>query len=204
MSQVSLAPTWGTPGTPDGLRPAPAAAGSRGRVARALAREVAETVLLMLVVVLAVRGAVQPFRVEGPSMAPTLGGGQYLLIDKVGPVIAEPRRGDVVVFHVPGHEHLDFVKRVIGLPGDTVRIADGRVFLNGEALDEPYLVHGDADDLAPTTVPPGAYFVLGDNRPESTDSRRFGVVPAGHVVGIARAVSWPPAAWTVLHGAGGS
>ena len=176
--------------------------------AHALAREVAETVLLIVIVVLAVRTVVQPFRVEGPSMDPTLHSGQYLVINtaryaRLDPtalallapepepgdtgryLFGGPQRGEIVVLRVPGHQERRFIKRVVGLPGDTVRIAGGRLYLNGGPLDEPYVRHREEDDLEPTTVPPDAYFVLGDNRPDSGDSRHFGVVPANHLVGQA-------------------
>jgi len=90
---------------------------------------------------------------------------------------------------------LTFIKRVVALPGETVRVVGGRVFLDGEPLDEPHVVYRDADDMPPTTVPPDAYFVLGDNRPESSDSRLGGPVPAGHIVGQARLSYWPPTSW---------
>lgn len=120
------------------------------------------------------------------------------------------RRGDVVVFHFPGDPSRDFIKRVVGLPGETVEIRDRRVFVDGRPLSEPYVFHADdrvwpndpgipedkrrRDQLTPTRVPEGAYFVMGDNRDDSSDSRQWGPVPARNLVGRALFVYWslPP------------
>lgn len=185
-----------------------ARATNRYRRAGALAFELLRTALLTVAVVIAVRSVVEPFRVEGASMDPTLDSGQHVLINKVqyatvhtalaGRFAADPaagrgatflfggpRRGEVVVFRVPGRADWVFIKRVVGLPGDTIRIVGGQVLVNNEPLDEPYVRHHDADDLPATTVPAGAYFLMGDNRPESSDSRVFGPVPAGNIIGRA-------------------
>jgi len=198
-----------------------------GAPARALAREVAKTLLLTATVVLAVRGVVQPFWVEGPSMDPTLYSGQYLLINTAryarldptalalpapepGPggagryVFGGPQRGDIVVLRVPGDQARRFIKRVVGLPGDTIRIVGGTLYLDGEPLDEPYVRYREDEDLEPTSIPPDSYFVLGDNRPDSGDSRHFGAVPADHLVGRAWLGPWPsptlPPAWAAESG----
>ena len=142
----------------------PVATESRGESARSLIWEIVQTVLLTIAIFLAVRSVVQNFRVEGASMDPTLRTGQYLLINKVlyaradgtlleravtdrtpndvpNYVFGGPERGDIIVFRAPGQSDKDFIKRVIGLPGESVRIVNGQVFVNGKPLDEPYIAH---------------------------------------------------------------
>jgi signal peptidase I len=133
-------------------------------------------------------GAVlQGSHVEGISMLPSLQPGQLLLVNRTAFWFGGPHRGDLVVFRAPTGPGRDFVKRVIGLPGDSLLIDSGRVEINGQALDEPY-VHFPADytyplDSQPLEVPEDAYFVLGDNRPESADSHLGWVVPSRNLVG---------------------
>ena len=174
-----------------------------------------ETVLLALAVFLVLQASVQNFRVDGDSMDPTLVSGQYLLVNKLvyEPVPFQsveasngqttggaqswifpfhpPQQGDVIVFHAPGDPDKDFVKRVVGLPGDTVEMRLGEVYVNGTLLPEPYLVKRDTANLAPTEVPPGHYFVLGDKRSVSYDSRELGPIPQENIVGKAWFSYWP-------------
>ena len=163
----------------------------------------------------------QAFAVPSPSMEKNVLAGDRLLVNKflyaplapplAGLLPARPvRRGDVVVFRFPQDPSRDFIKRVVGLPGETVEIRDRRVTIDGRSLLEPYVFHADdriwpddpsipeekrrRDQLAPTLVPDGAYFVMGDNRDDSSDSREWGPVPAGNLVGRALIVYWslPP------------
>jgi len=170
-----------------------------------------ETVLLALVVFLILQASVQNFRVEGISMDPTLAHGQYLLVNKLvyeplpfqsaDGTDAEsqrwlfpfhaPQQGDVIVFHEPNDPSRDFVKRVIGVPGDTVELRFGIVYVNDLPLDEPYLVKRDTSNLAPVFVQQGFYFVLGDNRAVSYDSRELGPIPQENIVGRAWFSYWP-------------
>jgi signal peptidase I len=189
-----------------------------------LAWELLQTILLTLLIFLGVRSVVQNFRVEGASMEPTLNTGQYLLINKAvyfhieGTPLARflpvsrqgstdyllggPQRGDVAVFRAPTSPDKDFIKRVIGLPGDTVLIRNGQVFVNGERLDEPY-IHFPATytypfDGQPRVVPDGNYFVLGDNRPNSSDSHLGWFVPVDNLIGRAWVSYWPPPSWGMM------
>jgi signal peptidase I len=219
--RVTPAPTWSATDTADRHIAPSAAAGRRGEAARSLVWEILQTVLLTIAIFFAVRSVVQNFRVEGASMDPTLHTGQYLLINKVvyartdGTFLSQfladptpndrvnflfdgPRRGDIIVFRSPGQADKDFIKRVIGLPGETVRISKGQVFVNGERLDEPYVRHRASYDLEQKTVPPGAYFVLGDNRPNSSDSHLGWFVPANNIIGKAWVSYWPPGNWGVM------
>jgi signal peptidase I len=219
--QVSPASAWSATGTVEPPVSPSVASGSRGESARSLIWEIVQTVLLTIAIFLAVRSVVQNFRVEGASMDPTLHSGQYLLInkvlyartdgtlldrfivdttpaDEVNFVFSGPQRGDIIVFRSPGQADKDFIKRVIGLPGESVKIEDGRVYVNGKALDEPYIKHRASYDLDQKTVPPGSYFVLGDNRPNSSDSHLGWFVPADNVIGKAWVSYWPPTYWGVM------
>ena len=102
-----------------------------------------------------------------------------------------PNRGEVIIFHWPRDPSRDFVKRVIGTPGDTVEIRLGQVFVNGHEIDEPYVTYLDRRNEPPITVPPDSYFVLGDNRRHSSDSRDWGLVPADSIIGRAWVCYWP-------------
>ncbi len=148
-------------------------------------------VVALLAALLAVRLFVAaPVRVAGDSMAPTLRGGQVVLIDKLG--VEDVARGDLVVFRDPNGDSTS-VKRVIGLPGDRVVIRDAVLSVNNERVDEPYVDQASIDGLyTPTTrVPPGSVFVLGDNRARSVDSREFGPVALDEVDGRVVARFWP-------------
>jgi len=169
------------------------------------ALEVVETLVLTLVIYLVIHNFVaQPFEVEQRSMLPTIAEHEYVLIDKISPRFADYHRGDIVVFQPPdgfGQGGVPFIKRVIGLPGDTVSLENGRVFVataggSPVRLDEPYVVRGidgataptlpkDAESTTSWTVPEGTYFVMGDNRPDSQDSRFFGPIEKELIVGRA-------------------
>ena len=189
-------------------------------------RELLEAVILALVVFFVIQISVQNFRVQGHSMQPTLDGDEYLMVNKLPyfrldlqrlsrlvpfwhvdeskekylPFSHPPGRGDVIVFHAP-HQEKDFVKRVVGLPGERVEIRAGTVFINGVKLGEPYLVDSDLGRVAMNCIPKlepfnctlqeTQYFVLGDNRSSSNDSRDWGPVPLENIVGKVWFVYWP-------------
>ncbi len=167
-------------------------------------RDIIETVILALLVFLLVREGMQNFQVEGSSMVPTVSDNDFVVVNKlsykrldIGPLDAlapgksngdflfgGPGRGDIVVFQSPSDLSRDFVKRVIGLPGDVVEIRSGSVLVNGEVLDDTAFTNGPlVGDTAPTTVPPEHYYVLGDNRNASLDSRSFGPIHERLIVG---------------------
>src|SRR5690606_30920549 len=151
-------------------------------------REYAETIAGAVIMALLIMTFVaRAFTVDGPSMMPTLRHGERLLVDKLTYRFAEPQRGDIVVFRYPSDPRQHFIKRLIGLPGDTVEVRNGRVLVNGVALEENYVLQPPLGRYGPRTVPEGAYFVLGDNRNNSEDSRdpRVGFVPRDHLVGRA-------------------
>jgi signal peptidase I len=162
-----------------------------------LLREIVETVLLTALIVLLVNLATGRFRIEGNSMEPNLHDSEYVLIDKISYRLHPPERGDVIVFERPGEER-DYIKRVIGLPGDTVEVRGGQVWVNGVALDEPYLSQTIRTEMPARVVQSSHYFVMGDNRNNSSDSRSFGAIAEEAIVGRAWLVYWPPTDWSVV------
>ncbi|MEW6072613.1 MAG: signal peptidase I [Planctomycetota bacterium] len=130
--------------------------------------------------------------VRGTSMAPGIQDGDRILVEPWSYLLGEVERGDVVVLRSPLDPRIDYVKRVIGVPGDRIALAGGRVWVNGAPLEEPYVAEVDPASLYVGTVGKGEYFVLGDNRPRSSDSREFGLVPAAHLRGRVDLRLWPP------------
>ena len=137
----------------------------------------------------------QPFKVEGTSMMPSLQDQQRILVNKLIYEVGPVQRGDLVVFRYPRDPSKTFIKRVIAGPGDTVLIRDGRVWLNGRRLEETYRFRERTprEGYGPEVVPDGCYFVLGDHRSVSHDSRDWGLVPARAIFGKAFLRYWPPA-----------
>jgi signal peptidase I len=135
----------------------------------------------------------QPVRVEGTSMLPVLEDQDRLFINKIAYRVGEIHAGDVVVFQYPRDHAKSYIKRVIALPGDRIRIDQGQVVVNGKLLMEPYLQSRFADDRSQPemVLPPGEYFVMGDHRSISSDSRDFGPVDRGLIYGKAVFVYWP-------------
>ncbi len=166
---------------------------------KSLLREILETVLLTVLIYLGVNFATGRFRIEGSSMEPSMHPNQYVLVDKVSYKLGNPHRGDVVVFNYPLATERDFIKRVIGLPGETVSVHGGIISIDGQPLTEPYI------SAPPTyenswTLGPDQYFVLGDNRNSSSDSHSWGPLERHYLIGRAVFVYWPPTLWgTVPH-----
>lgn len=153
--------------------------------------ELLKFVVVAAVIVLPVRLFVaQPFIVSGESMSPTFENGQYLIVDELTYRLEAPKRGDVVIFRYPRNPSEFFIKRIIGLPGETVIVKDGQVEIQHTdgttaVLDEPYVKNlGNGRD-ATYAVDQGNYFVMGDNRPESSDSRIWGLMPQKNLIGRA-------------------
>ncbi len=158
-----------------------------------LAYEVVETVLPALVIVLVINAFLaQATRVEGQSMEPNLHDNQRVIIEKISYRFHPPRRGDIVVLQLPNRHSDPLIKRVVGLPGETVEIRGGQVLINGQVLDEPYLDQYTYQGMPPRVVPDDEIFVLGDNRGYSNDSRAFGFVPYSDIIGRAWFRYWPP------------
>lgn len=158
---------------------------------REILSEAVKTILLALVLYFAISAVTDRVRVENISMQPTLTEGELLVVYKWAYRFGEPYRGDIIVFHHNRQPPEDYIKRVIGLPGDRVTIRGGQVYINGEAIDEPYIAAPPAYD-GEWVVPEDHLFVLGDNRNRSSDSHVWGFVPMSDVVGRAVVVYWPP------------
>lgn len=158
---------------------------------KSLLRETLETVVLAVLIFLVIRSLVQNYRIEGQSMEPNFHHGQYLLVNKLAYRLGEYKRGDVIVFHYPNNPAQDYIKRVIGLPGDTVEFRDGNLFVNGVTVDEPYDQVPIARNIPAQTVAPGFLYVLGDNRPASSDTRTWGQLSQEFVIGKAWLAIWP-------------
>jgi signal peptidase I len=176
---------------------------TRTRLRNALV-EIITTVVLAVVIYLVVQTfVVQTFQVQQVSMVPTIQPGEHLLVDKLTPRFDDYSRGDVVVFRAPGtaEDETPFIKRIIGVGGDRVEIADGGVLVNGVALDEDYVARGTTEpDCGESVwnVPQGEIFLMGDHRNQSQDSRCFGTVAVDRVVGRAWLRFWPLDSLTIL------
>lgn len=159
--------------------------------------ELLKLLIIVVVVAFILRYFVmQPFIVEGQSMEPNFQDDELLIVEKISYMFRDPRRGEVVVFRFPGSPNLNYIKRIVGVPGDRVSIHDGAVFVNGQRLNEPYLNGIQTFSPAFSSVEesplgPNEYFVLGDNRAHSSDSREWGVVPKMNIIGRAYLVVFP-------------
>lgn len=155
-------------------------------------------VVVMAIMVMIYLYGVSPQEIKGASMEPSFFNAEYILTNKVVYKLKDPVRGDVVIFKAPKNPEIDYIKRVIGLPGDTVGLRNNAMYVNGIVIDEPYLSPGitifGGSFLAENqeiVVPQGKYFVLGDNRPHSADSREFGPIPKVDFIGKAFLRYWP-------------
>jgi len=170
------------------IEPTPEAAAEKK--ASGFFRDLIETILMAVVLFLLLNAVTSRVRVYNISMQPTLFEGNLLVVNKLAYKLGEPKRGDVIVFHYQGTPTEDYIKRVIGLPGDTINVGSGVVQVNGQAITEPYIA-----ELPGYTgtwkVPEGELFVLGDNRNHSSDSHDWGFVQQEWVVGKAIVVYWP-------------
>lgn len=170
---------------------------SRAFGGRSFLREILETILLTGIIFLVLNTTTGRFQVRGSSMEPTLEDGQYMVVSKVVYWIHSPERGDVIVFHPPNNPKEDYIKRIIGLPGEQVQIESGTVLADGVLLEEPYIAspgfYSGVWDLGE-----GEYFVLGDNRRNSSDSHAWGVFPEKDIVGKAWLCYWPPEKWGLV------
>ena len=176
--------------------------------------EIAKVVIIALVIALGIRTfLLQPFIIPSGSMLDTLHIGDLLFVTKFSYGIhlpfmpkeiistGEPQRGDIIVFPYPEDPSQDYIKRVVGIPGDVLEIRDKQLYRNGEAVQEAYIKHTDStlmgrrDNMPPTTVPSGKVFVMGDNRDQSMDSRFWGFVNKDTIVGKAFVIYWSSTDW---------
>ncbi len=161
-----------------------------------LFREIVETLLLTVVIFVLVNTFTGRFRIDGSSMEPNLHDGEYVIVNRAVYHLHSPQRGDIVVFRRDGGR--EFIKRVIGLPGDVVQVQGGRVIVNGVPLDEPYIAQPNAYTMEPRPVAPNEYFVLGDNRNNSSDSHNWGTIALNTIDGKAWVTYWPPKDWGIV------
>jgi signal peptidase I len=138
------------------------------------------------------------YRVVGNSMLPTLENDQYLAVDKLSYRLHEPQRGDIIVFRDPRSSGRKLIKRLIGLPGESVEIKEGRVYINDQLLGEPYVAGEGYYSSTSTPIPVDHYYVLGDNRNNSSDSHSWGTLSGSLIVGKAWLAYWPPEHWGMI------
>lgn len=159
-----------------------------------------ETLLLSVVLFFLINAVSARIIIDGSSMEPNLHHGEFVIVSKINYRLGEPERGDVVVFDFPRNITEEYIKRIVGLPGEQVRVEDGNVYVNGILLTEPYL-SVEANYEGEWAVPEDALFVLGDNRNNSSDSHNWGMVPMQNVIGEALLIYWPPSSWGLVNGA---
>jgi len=161
--------------------------------------DILETLVLSLVLFLGINAISARIRVESISMRPTLFAGDFIIVNKLAYKVGQPGRGDIIIFHYPPDPNREpYIKRVIGLPGETVHVTGGEVYVNDVQLREPYISAPPSYE-GQWKIPEDSLFVLGDNRNSSSDSHSWGMVPLGNVIGKAEVVYWPPTEWQVLN-----
>lgn len=180
--------------------------------------EFIQILLLALLMVMLIRNVVQNYRIEGLSMEPNFHDGQFLIVNRYAycpgihleiPIIntelyektwctRQPRRGDVIIFEYPRDPSRDFIKRVIGLPGETIEIRDGKVYVDNQLVPEPFGPNPGSYNAGPIVVGPDEVYVMGDNRNNSSDSHMWGPLPQGLIIGRALVSYWPPRYWSLV------
>jgi signal peptidase I len=166
--------------------------------------EIVQTVAFILVAAFIIRYfLIQPFVVEGNSMEPNFHNKQYLLVDKISYKLRQPARGEVIVFNPPNNSSQNYIKRIIGLPGETIKITGGNIYINDLDLDEKYLTQNgstmtSSNDFS-IALKDNEYFVMGDNRNHSSDSREFGALPKTNIIGRTWLIIWPFQYFGIVH-----
>lgn len=180
--------------------------------------ELVEVLALAILMVMLIRTFIQNYRIDGTSMEPNFHNGQFLIVNRWSycpgihvdvPIVnvelwsktwcvREPRRGDVVIFEYPRDPSRDFIKRVIGLPGETVEVREGKIYVNGAIVPEPFGPNPGSYTSAPITLGPDEVFVMGDNRNNSSDSHLWGPLSEDKIIGKALVSYWPPRYWSLV------
>jgi signal peptidase I len=161
-------------------------------------RDLLETLALAAIIFLVVNTFTGRYEVQSISMEPTLHEGQYLIVSKISYWLHRPERGDIIVLDPPnGRSEIPYIKRIIGLPGEKVDVRDGRVWINGIALNEPY-ISGPPTYIENRVLGDNEYMVLGDNRNNSSDSHIWGVLPRENIIGKSIFRYWPPEKWGII------
>ncbi len=163
-------------------------------------REMVEVIVIALALAFFIKTFVAGnYWIPSESMVPTIEVNDKVIVTNFSYWVGEPQRGDVIVFKYPNDTKKDYIKRCIGLPGETVELKDSKLYINGELVEEPYLPEGlEFDDYGPITVPEGNYFMCGDNRNHSADSRSWGFLPEELIIGKAQVIYWPFDRWAAL------
>jgi signal peptidase I len=170
---------------------------------KAFFRDTLTVFIIAAVIILGLQTAFQKFVVKGPSMNFTLQDGQQLVINKVVYKFHKPERGDIIIFHPPFAEQEEYIKRIIGLPGESVEIKEGVVYIHKKdgtvlTLDEPYVTRPAIQPFKGGVIPENEYFVMGDNRNNSSDSRTGWTLPKKNIIGKACLSIWPPSKWGLI------
>jgi len=169
-----------------------------GNELRGFFLDIMETVILSVLLFLGINAISARIRVESISMQPTLYAGDFVIVNKLAYKLGSPTRGDVIIFNYPPDPHREpYIKRVIGLPGDEIEVSGGKVYVNNDPINEPY-ISAPPNYEGTWIIPEDSLFVLGDNRNSSSDSHRWGMVPEENVIGKALIVYWPPNSWKYL------
>jgi signal peptidase I len=165
-------------------------------------REIVDLIALILAIYALVNLSSVRYIVDGPSMQPNFATGQFLIVSRLNYLLGKPEHGDIVVFHAPPNPEQDYIKRVIGVPGEHVHITDGKVYVNDQPLTEPYIneqnFRAACSKYCDVTLGADEYFLMGDNRNHSSDSRDFGPVKWQNIVGEALIRYWPPDKWGLV------
>jgi signal peptidase I len=162
-------------------------------------RDILITIIAAVAVFFILQLTVGGFKVYGQCMVPNVQHGDYVMLNKVSYSFDEPQRGDVIVFFSPKNAKTNLIKRIIGLPGENVEIRNGIVYINGNPLQEPYILEPPKYTYPEEIIPEGHYFVLGDNRNNSADSHTGFTVPRENIIGKAWFNYWPPSEWGLLN-----
>ena len=158
-------------------------------------REIGITILIAVAIFALLRVTVQAYTVRYSCMIPSIEEGEWLMVSKASYFFSDPERGDIIIFEPPVSSQFPYIKRVIGLPGETVEIRDGKVLIDGIPLVEEYIREPPKYTMSPVVIPSGEYFVLGDNRNNANDSHAGWTVPRENIIGEAWFVYWPPNRW---------
>jgi signal peptidase I len=180
--------------------------------------EIIQTLVLAALIFVLIRNVIQNYRIDGISMEPNFHNGQFLFVNRYAycpgihlevPLtnielyektwcLWRPKRGDVIIFEYPRDPSRDFIKRVIGLPGETVEVKAGKVYVNGKLVPEPFGPNPGSYTSGPVKVGPDEVYVMGDNRNNSSDSHMWGPLPQAYIIGKAWVSYWPPKYWAIV------